>query len=916
MLPRKIAAQREAAEKEAALGWQTLAPSCLGGQAGSGSCAMLPHGFSSSWIRRRRAFCSFENDAPFLHATCPPHCSTKHHEVKLIDFGLAINFEEGATQEAPGDGNRLDLLLLVWRCLRRGSWGGPAGRNQHMNRSWDSPLVGQWGPGERSGTGWAASPAASIFSHRCASFAIFLRLPLATAVQYAWTAAAILGLAAASAMAQEHEIYARPSGHVSTLLRAEWQAACRRLGQQLTKRAEKVTVQNALRTWAELEGFLQQRGRSFPPELLDLEVFITEATPAPARSLASLRWIFNQAKVNMDLQMIQLPRRVASRPHKRGQAAVMVSLVLRAEFNSYLEDADALSTYSFRRVAPTLGSLLKFSGTELCALGDWQDRSQLGEESRMPMHYSGARYLLSFKQKFVALGALKTLQDFTSWEGIPTVQLEPSKKAGEVFAGRAQARDEVIIWAAPPNMEELRSRLRVSIQAKVAAARRKAEPSVIQDMPDSINGIMMSAFMRNGRRLCGPFQLDACKDGEEACGRAHLCAADLMAGLQVSTAKETTNCRNIHQSGLFDQLEELEGMTLVCDCAMEVPSKADVLIGLLFERRLQSGEPGRGSGSVSRRRPRRAALAAWGGIPGAQALPRNLQKHLQESLVTRFRRLFPHEWLQHTTFPMIEDLVNSFPFSAFTEWCEDQELDVDGPMGPVLATRTARFRQITATGRQAGALSHKAALPPLQAGEPTPDEHFDHAWYRRQDREEPMLDADLRFAAACCARWRGQMIDLRRQAVGALRELKQRWQGVTAALRERQPAAIGRVTAQRDVGFTAGCVPEQEARRIPFEEVVMGAEANNQRILAGLRSGKDDVFLLSQSTLDAVVLAASRSTQRLTPGAAAKVYGLANFLELGMFGKVGAGGLHPIRMRQDERHSTLTAEICRSFELL
>ena len=35
-----------------------------------------------------------------------------------------------------------------------------------------------------------------------------------------------------------------------------------------------------------------------------------------------------------------------------------------------------------------------------------------------------------------------------------------------------------------------------------------------------------------------------------------------------------------------------------------------------------------------------------------------------------------------------------------------------------------------------------------------------------------------------------------------------------------------------------------------------------------------------------------------------------------MFGKVGAGGLHPIRMRQDERHSTLTAEFCRSFELL
>ena len=38
-------------------------------------------------------------------------------------------------------------------------------------------------------------------------------------------------------------------------------------------------------------------------------------------------------------------------------------------------------------------------------------------------------------------------------------------------------------------------------------------------------------------------------------------------------------------------------------------------------------------------------VAAWGGIPGAQALPRNLQKHSQESLVVRYdrgpRQFFP-----------------------------------------------------------------------------------------------------------------------------------------------------------------------------------------------------------------------------------------------------------------------------------
>ena len=56
-----------------------------------------------------------------------------------------------------------------------------------------------------------------------------------------------------------------------------------------------------------------------------------------------------------------------------------MNLVLRTEFNSYLEDA--------------LGSLLKFTGTELCALGDWQDR-KLGEAHAL-------------------LGALKAVQDFT-----------------------------------------------------------------------------------------------------------------------------------------------------------------------------------------------------------------------------------------------------------------------------------------------------------------------------------------------------------------------------------------------------------------------------------------------------------------------------------------------------------------------
>ena len=43
----------------------------------------------------------------------------------------------------------------------------------------------------------------------------------------------------------------------------------------------------------------------------------------------------------------------------------------------------------------------------------------------------------------------------------------------------------------------------------------------------------------------------------------------------------------------------------------------------------------------------------------------------------------------------------------------------------------------------------------------------------------------------------------RQQAVGALRELKRRWEGVTLHLRSFQEPAVRQVTRQRDIGFIA-----------------------------------------------------------------------------------------------------------------
>jgi hypothetical protein len=54
----------------------------------------------------------------------------------------------------------------------------------------------------------------------------------------------------------------------------------------------------------------------------------------------------------------------------------------------------------------------------------------------------------------------------------------------------------------------------------------------------------------------------------------------------------------------------------------------------------------------------------------------------------------------------------------------------------------------------------------------------------------------------------------------------------------------------------------------------------------------------------------------LTPGAAAKLYGVVNFFETGMFGRVGRAGLIPIKERQYQEGREITAQLQGSFDLL
>jgi len=71
---------------------------------------------------------------------------------------------------------------------------------------------------------------------------------------------------------------------------------------------------------------------------------------------------------------------------------------------------------------------------------------------------------------------------------------------------------------------------------------------------------------------------------------------------------------------------------------------------------------------------------------------------------------------------------------------------------------------------------------------------------------------------------------------------------------------------------------------------------------------------LQEKLLD--LLNTAQQSARLTPGAASKIYGLANFFQMGVYGRVGCGGLAAIKQRQDEKSHSLSPALLQCFEVL
>ena len=312
-------------------------------------------------------------------------------------------------------------------------------------------------------------------------------------------------------------------------------------------------------------------------------------------------------------------------------------------------------------------------------------------------------------------------------------------------------------------------------------------------------------------------------------------------------------------------MQHLAGDLLACDCEIWSLNPDARQLGPRRSGRLV--HPGRYAGCWPR----------WAALPPTVGAV--IPYWSQEAVVAAFRSLYPPHYFENFCFPMMEDLVNQPPFPCFTQWLRSRGLRWDGPLVPMLASPQQRLLARTAEGQQAGALSGKAACPPLLPFGLSCEQHFEHSLARADEplptEQPPLINLDLQFAADSMAGNYGSLRDLRQGAVRALRELKSRWARVSTRLRHLQPDAIRTATQQRDLALLAllvvllswgdvamplgfvqglpavglappyGIFPQQPALPITLEDVFFDCEAHNSEIRASLKPGLRDDFLLS-----------------------------------------------------------------------
>ena len=443
----------------------------------------------------------------------------------------------------------------------------------------------------------------------------------------------------------------RPAGPLSDVLRREWERTVERTASRFVDRADRSTIDGVLRTWRELSAWQRARSRPAVPELVDVDSFLADGTPAPTRALACLRWLVKKAKLDLDLSDVDVTaRKPGQAPQPRGQAPCVgpdmlgfleekielahsfgdekwsallgswlvaagclryrhlqvaeprrvsttafhghcrrgkqahlrisgfdfaicahfssgwswteawlrdwkalspaakkgaglcfnragkpwaiseINLCVQEAFRDVLQEPADMTTYSWRRLLPTVGQLLRLTPQEQLALGDWASSNPEGNQ--MPLHYSSARYTTSLRCKALSLAAAWEVRGFEDWSAVTDTELDRIRGAVQNRVDQVIVGDRATVFQAPVTAETLHRSLALTRTWRLRAAKTRSRSSQeqVERMPPTLNGKVLTAFLKNGQSLCASFQLGKCKLAETDCAGSHRCAVALRSG--------------------------------------------------------------------------------------------------------------------------------------------------------------------------------------------------------------------------------------------------------------------------------------------------------------------------------------------------------------------------------------------------
>ena len=217
-----------------------------------------------------------------------------------------------------------------------------------------------------------------------------------------------------------------------------------------------------------------------------------------------------------------------------------VQRVTQHVFHGVVEPLEQLTSYSWRRLLPTVGSLIRLQDSEIVALGDWQDKVE--ERVSMPFHYSGGKYALSMRTKMRAFFVAAKVADCEAWETVTEEEISEADGEAKIKAAQACRGDTEVIWAQAPQTTALKRRFSLS-QSLVHNARermRRPAPSV-SAMPARLGETFLTGHLKNGTALCPDFNTGECR--QDPCSREHMCAMLQQTGRACGGRHPASECR-------------------------------------------------------------------------------------------------------------------------------------------------------------------------------------------------------------------------------------------------------------------------------------------------------------------------------------------------------------------------------------